>query len=269
MEQSKQQTVLTEKAGRLFRITINRAEARNALNRATDLALHQAWREFRDNDDLWVAIVTGAGGESFCAGADLKEMGEFKALTPQQRKDRYDREPWIGGITHNIETTKPIIAAIDGYCLGGGLELALACDLRVATAKSVMGLPEATWGIIPAAGGTQRLPRVIGIARAMDMILTAKKVNAEEAYQMGLVQYVVKDRNELESKCSELAEKMLSLGPLALRACKEAILRGTSLPLEEGLRLEQLLAEINRANEDSREGPKAFSERRKADFKAR
>ncbi len=265
----KNQFVLTEKRGHWFQITINRPEARNALNRATDLALQAAWREFRDSDDLWVASICGAGGKSFSAGADLKEMGEFKALSPQQRKDRFDREPWIGGITHNIETFKPIVASVDGHCLGGGLEIALACDLRIATRSSLFGLPEAMWGIIPAAGGTQRLPRIVGMARALDMILTAKKISAEEALEIGLINYLVEDSQNLTQKTEEVVESILSLGPLALRAAKESILRGTNMALEEGLRLEQLLAEINRSNEDSREGPKAFAEKRKPNFQAR
>lgn len=261
-------SVLTQKEGKLFRITINRPEAKNAINRETDLALQRAWREFQSNDQLWVAVLTGAG-DNFCAGADLKEMSEFKALSPQQRKDRFDREPWIGGITHNIDIFKPIVAAIDGPCLGGGLELAMACDLRIATRRVKLGLPEAMWGIIPAAGGTQRLPRLVGMAKALEMILLAQKISAEEALRIGLVNFVVEDSAALAKKTNEVAEQMLSLGPLALRAAKESILRGFSLPLEEGLRLEQLIAEINRANEDSREGPRAFAERRPAQFQGR
>lgn len=260
--------VLTQRLGHLYRIVINRPESRNALNRATDLALQEAWREFRDDKELWVATITGAGGKSFCAGADLKEMGEFKSLSPQQRKDRFDFEPWIGGITHNIDIYKPIIAAIDGFCLGGGLEIALACDVRVATESSFFGLPEAQWGIIPAAGGTQRLPRVIGMARALELILTGRKVSSKEALEMGLINYLVQGSEALEKKVLEIAEQMLCLGPLALRAAKEAVIRGVGMSLEEGLRLEQLIAEINRSNKDSLEGPRAFAEKRKPDFRA-
>lgn len=262
-------TILTKKDGHLFRITINRPEARNALNRATDQALHRAWQEFRDNDDLWVAIVNGSGGKSFCAGADLKEMGTFKAMSPQQRKDRFDREPWIGGITHNIDTYKPIIAAIDGHCLGGGLELALACDIRIATTKSVFGLPEANWGIIPAAGGTRRLPAIVGLAKALEMILTARAITADEALKINLVNCVVADAQSLENAANELAQTILSLAPLALRASKEAILKGFAMPIQDALQLEQLLAEINRNNEDSKEGPLAFAQKRKPEFKGR
>jgi enoyl-CoA hydratase/carnithine racemase len=140
-------------------ITINRPQAMNALDLQTSRQLVEAWREVNDDAQVWVAIVTGAGEKAFCAGADLKQLGEYyRSLTPIQRRQRAEMEPGLGGITRNLWVPKPIIAAINGYCLAGGLELALACDIRIASENAWFGLTETSWGSIRGAGGTQRLP---------------------------------------------------------------------------------------------------------------
>jgi enoyl-CoA hydratase/carnithine racemase len=229
----------------------------------------EAWRSFRDDDDLRVAILTGAGDRAFCAGADLRDVAEFyRSLTSAERLRRAEHEPGLGGISRNLEIDKPIVAAINGHCLAGGLEIALACDLRIASESASFGLPEVTRGIIPGAGGTQRLPRLIGPERALDLILTGRRIDAREAERIGLVTRVV-PQGRLRDEAVALAKQIAENAPLAVRAAKAAVWRGLDLPLEEGLRLEQLLAEPVRQSEDAQEGPRAFLEKRKPEFKGR
>lgn len=262
-------TVLYERKGRTAVLTLNRPDAMNAMNMELRLELNRRWTEFRDDPDLWVAIVTGAGEKAFCAGADLKEIGAFyKSLTPSERRAKWETEPGIGGITHNLDIEKPIIAAINGHCLAGGLEFALACDIRIASEDAVFGLTEVQWGIIPGAGGTQRLPRLVPFGRALEMLMTAEKIDAEEAYRIGLVNRVVKPA-DLMSCALSVAERICRNGPLAVRLVKEAAWRGIEMPLSEGLRLEQFLAEYARQSEDALEGPSAFVEKRAPVFKGR
>lgn len=262
-------TVLFEKNERIAIITINRPEAMNALDAETLEQLNAAWVDFRDAPDLWVAIVTGAGDKAFCAGADLKKLRQFyNAMTPIQRREKSEKEPGVGGITRNLDIWKPIIAAINGHCLAGGLELALACDIRIAAESAIFGLTEASWGIMPGAGGTQRLPRLISVARSLEMILCAEKINAPEALKIGLVNRVV-PLKDVMAEATKTAQRICQNAPLAVRAAKEAIYRGLDLSLHDGLRLEQFLAEPLRQSEDAREGPLAFSEKRKPVFKGK
>ncbi|MFQ5479272.1 MAG: enoyl-CoA hydratase/isomerase family protein [Candidatus Binatia bacterium] len=250
-------------------ITIDRPEARNAIDPATAEELNAAWLRFRDDDELWVAVLTGAGDKSFCAGADLRGVGKFYAeLTPTQRRRRSEQEPGFGGITRNLPIFKPIIAAINGHCLAGGLELAMACDFRVASPNASFGLPEVRWGIVPGGGGTQRLPRAVPLGMAMEMLMTGRPIDAETALRIGLVNRVAAAGKLLDEALSSAA-LICSNGPLAVRAAKEAALRGLDLSLEEGLRLEQFLAEPVRQSEDAGEGVKAFAEKRTPRFKAK
>jgi len=255
-------TIRTEAADGIFTVTIDRPEARNALNLAMGRELTAAWLEFRDNADHRVAILTGAGTESFCAGADLKEVGAYyKSMTPSERRERGEREPGLGGITRNLDPGKPIVAAINGYCLAGGLEIALACDIRIAVPQAKFGLPEVRWGLIPGAGGTQRLPRAIPLAIAMEMLLSGQSIDAERALAFGLVNRIVpKDR--LLDEARALARQIAQNGPLAVRAARAAALNGLHLPLDEGLRIEQFHAETPRQSEDVQEGLRAFAEKR-------
>ncbi len=257
-----------EVRGRVALITIDRPQARNAIDRETDRELAQAWHRFAAEDGLWVAIVTGAG-ENFCAGADLRDVGEFyRLLSPLERLERAETEPGLGGITRNLEIWKPTIAAIDGYCLAGGFEIALACDLRIATESARFGLPEVSWGIVPGAGGTQRLPRLAPLGAALEIIMTGEAIGAAEALRLGIVNRVV-PRERLLAEALGLAERIAANAPLAVRAAKKAVYRGLDQPLEQGLRTEQLLAEPVRQTEDAREGPAAFAEKRKPIFKGR
>jgi E-phenylitaconyl-CoA hydratase len=262
-------TIRFECEGAVAVLTIDRPKVHNALDFETSDALVDAWLRFRDDDALRVAILTGAGERAFCAGADLRGVGDFyKNLTSAQRLRRSDQLPGLGGITKNFRIDKPIIAAVNGYCLAGGLEIALACDLRIASDNATFGLPEVTRGIIPGAGGTQRLPRLIGPERALDLILTGRRIDAHEAERIGLVSRVVA-LADLRQAAVELASTIAENGPLAVRAAKAAVWRGLDAPLEEGLRLEQLLAEPVRQSEDAQEGPRAFLEKRKPEFKGR
>ena len=259
-------SVLYEQKDRIVTITINRPDAMNAIDPETNQALIEAWTRFRDDDAAWVAILTGAGDKAFSAGADLKKM--IPAAFATSRGGRGHDDYGLGGITRGLEIWKPMIAAVNGFCLAGGLEQALACDLRIAAPHATFGLTEVRWAIIPGAGGTQRLPRAIPPAKAMEMILMAKRLNADEALRYGLVNAVV-PLAELMPTARAWAEGICELGPLAVRAAKEAILRGSTMPLADGLRLEALLSGTLRGTEDAIEGPKAFAEKRKPVFKAR
>ena len=258
-------TVLYEHKDRIVTITMNRPEAMNAIDPEMNQALIDAWARFRDDESAWVAILTGAGEKSFSAGADLKKMipAAF-AKSGGGRQNDYG----LGGITRGLEIWKPMIAAINGFCLAGGLEQALACDLRIAAPHASFGLTEVRWAIIPGAGGTQRLPRAVPLAKAMEMILMAKTLTAEEALRYGLVNAVV-PLAELMPTARKWAEAICGLGPLAVRAAKEAIVRGLTMPLADGLRLEAFLSGTLRGTEDAVEGPKAFAEKRSPAFKAR
>jgi len=262
-------SILLEKRGRISIFTLNRPEVKNALDIDASRLLAQHFIAFRDDPDSWVAIITGAGTESFCAGGDLKKIGDYYAsMTPLERRQRGEIEPGIGGITRNLPIWKPIIAAINGHCLAGGLEIALACDLRIAEEHAQFGLTEVKWGIIPGAGGTQRLPRLIGMDRALELMMTARRMPAEEALGCGLVTRLVPTGQALEAAIA-LAEQICENAPLAVRAAKEAAMRGMDMGLDEGLRLEQFLAEPLRQSEDAREGPRAFASKEKPRFKGR
>jgi enoyl-CoA hydratase/carnithine racemase len=258
-------TVLYEQTDRTVTITLNRPEAMNAIDPETDQALVDAWTRFRDDDSAWVAILTGAGERAFSAGADLKKM--IPAAVARGGAGRHN-ERGLGGITRGMEIWKPMIAAINGFCLAGGLEQALACDLRIAAPHATFGLTEVRWAIMPGAGGTQRLPRAVPLARAMEMILMARTLTAEQALSCGLINAVV-PLPELLPAARRWAEELCGLGPLGVRAAKEAVLRGLTMPLDDGLRLEAFLSGTLRGTEDAVEGPKAFAEKRKPEFKAR
>ena len=259
-------SVLYEQSDRIVTITMNRPDAMNAIDPETHAALIEAWSRFRDDEDAWVAILTGAGEKSFSAGADLKKM--IPAAFARKGGGRGHNDYGLGGITRGLEIWKPIIAAINGHCLAGGLEQALACDLRVATPHATFGLPEVRWAIMPGAGGTQRLPRAVPLAKAMEMILMAQTLSAEQALQFGLINAVV-PLPELIPTARKWAQTICERGPLAVRAAKEAVVRGLTMPLADGLRLEAFLSGTLRGTEDAVEGPKAFAEKRKPNFQAR
>lgn len=254
-------TVKVERHGHIRVVTINRPEARNAINRATRQGLEDAFTEFAQDNDAWLAVLTGAGDKAFSAGADLKEMD------PSQRADPDYVAPPFGFITRDYDTDKPLIAAINGTALGGGLELALACDLRIAADHAALGLTEARWALLPGGGGTQRLARSIPRAIALEMLMTGTPITAGRAYELGLVNAVASS-GELLTRTMELAERIVSNGPLAVRAAKRALNEGEHLPLSEALVLEQRLSKALFSTRDASEGPKAFAEKRPAQFTA-
>jgi enoyl-CoA hydratase/carnithine racemase len=249
-----------DKEGRTAIFTINRPQALNALNMEVHRELYEAMVEFRDATDLWVGIITGAGDKAFSAGADIKQELPFM----NEHKDA----PWATPptIMRGFELWKPLIAAINGLALGGGLELALACDIRIAAESARLGTPEVTLGLIPGWGGTQRLPRMIPWCKAAELVLMGSIIDAEEAYRIGLINKVV-PQDKLMPTAKKLAEAVCRAGPLAVRAAKEAMVRGSNMTLEEGLRLEQLLEARVMGTEDFREGTEAFLEKRKPSYK--
>ncbi len=256
--------IIFETKGRLAYITINRPERRNAIDPDTSQELLDAFTAFRDDDGLWAAILTGAGDQAFSAGADLVAMAQAMAggASPLAMNVPF------AGITRGFECWKPMIAAINGFCLAGGLELALCCDIRIAAEHASFGLPEPKRAIIPGAGGTQRLPRAVPLAFAMELMLTGERFDAQTALRFGLVSRVV-PLPQLMPTAEEVAGKILECGPLAVRAIKQAALQGRELPLEEGLRLEARLAGQVFRSEDAREGPLAFAQKRKPEYKGR
>jgi len=252
-----------QKEGKIAILTINRPEALNAMNVQAAQELHDALVDFRDDDELWVGIITGTGDRAFCAGADIKDMLPFLQKNLPQR-------PWAMPATpmRGLELWKPLIAAINGMALGGGLEIALACDLRIASEKARLGAPEVTLGLIPGWGGTQRLPRMVPRCKAAELLLMGRPIDAREAYRIGLVNMVVPPEAVMPT-AREWAEVICQAGPLAVRAAKEAMIRGSSLTLEDGLRLENDLEAYLLGTEDFTEGTNAFVEKRKPDFKAK
>ncbi|MGI8554341.1 MAG: enoyl-CoA hydratase/isomerase family protein [Dehalococcoidia bacterium] len=256
--------VLFEQSEHIATITINRPEAMNALNTEVREGLAHALTRFRDDNNLWVAILTGAGERAFSAGADLVEMSR------RSREEFQDTfwETGIPGLNRGLELWKPIIAAINGYCLAGGLELAMACDIRIAAEHAQFGLAEVTRGIIPGGGGTQRLPRLIPVGIALEMLYTGDRIPAPEALRLGLVNRVL-PADRVMAEAQRVAIKINQNAPLAVRAIKESALRGLDLPLDQGLRIEALLSRVIRDTEDSREGPQAFAEKRPARFQGR
>ena len=253
-----------ETKGRLAYVTINRPDRRNAIDPDTSRELRDAFEAFKADDETWVAILTGTGDQAFSAGADLVAMAQ--AFAGGDGRPGWDVP--FGGITRGFECWKPLIAAINGYCLAGGLELALACDIRIAAEHATFGLPEPKRAIIPAAGGTQRLPRAVPLAFAMELLMTGDRFDAETALRFGLVSRVV-PADKLMSTAEEVAGRILECGPLAVRYIKEAALRGREMSLEDGLKLESQMAGKVFQSEDAREGPTAFAQKRKPEYKGR
>lgn len=255
--------------GEILVVTIDRPEARNALSLEMNRQLIAVWENFRDDPACRVAVLTGAGERSFCAGADLKEIGDFyRSMTPEERRERARTEPGLGGITRNLTPGKPIIAAVNGHCLAGGLELALACDIRIASEIATFGLPEVCWGLMPGAGGSQRLTRTLPLTVAMEMLLTGDAIDAKAAFACGLVSRVVPPE-KLLAEALALANRIVRAAPLSVKAVRAAAYGGLELTLEDALELEQEYAESLRASADVQEGLMAFVEKRKPKWTGR
>ena len=249
------------KEGRIAIFTMNNPPV-NAFDVQAMRELSETMADFRDDDSLWVGIITGAGEKAFCAGADIKDY------LPFSHKNRYAPWNYPSTIWRGQEMWKPLIAAINGVALGGGLEIVLCCDLRIASENARLGTPEVNLGAIPASGGTQRLTRMIPWCKAAELVLMGKPIDAQEAYRIGLVNKVV-PLEELMPTAKEWAEALCQVGPVALRAGKEAMIRGHSLSLEDGLRLEHSKQAYLMETEDFNEGVKAFLEKRKPEFKGK
>jgi len=253
-----------EKRGRVAYITINRPERLNALHFYASRELSGIWDDFDADDDVWVAILTGAGERAFSAGNDLK----WTAENPEEF-DRLESTPLrggFGGLTERFDLFKPVIAAVNGWAMGGGFEMALACDIIVASETARFGLPEPRVGLMALAGGMHRLPRHIPLKMAMGMMLTAKPIDAAEAHRLGLVNEVVPPERLLAT-AERWATEVLEGAPLAVRATKQAALTGLDLPLESAIRRRYEWEQAQRVAADWVEGPLAFSEKRKPDWK--
>jgi enoyl-CoA hydratase len=248
--------------GRAAVLTINRPEKRNALNGPVRCAFVGAMDRARRDETVRAIVVTGAGDKAFVAGADIAEF-EGRTAVDQWRTMKAPT------IYESIERSpKPVIAAINGYCLGGGLELALACDLRIASSRATFGQPEVNLGIIPGGGGTQRLPRIVGLGAALRLILTGELIGAEEALRLRLVEEVVAP-DEVMERALAVAETIASRSPVAVAAAKEATRAALDLPLAEGIALETALFQVCFASADKTEGVRAFLEKRPPDFTGR
>jgi enoyl-CoA hydratase len=250
----------TEKLeGRVALLTVTRPEKMNALNGEVRCALVGALDDLRDDDDVRALVLTGAGDKAFIAGADI---GEFKDQTPV---DQY-RSMQSGNIYSALEAyPKPVIAMINGYCLGGGCELAMACDIRIAASGARLGQPEMNLGLIPGGGGTQRLPRLVGEGRAMKLVMTGEMISGDEAADMGLVDEVADDA-DLEDRTLELARTIASKSPVALQAAKESILAARRTSLDEGLKFERGWFSLLFSTRDKEEGVEAFLDKREPEF---
>ena len=256
--------ILYETKGSVAKITINRPEAMNAFDLETARMMGERLQEFDADAALRVAIITGAGDKAFCAGADLKKMhggsheGGINELWDFERQNR---------LGQRLQTVKPVIAAVNGYCLAGGLELALGSDIRIASTNASFGSPEVRWSILHGFGA-MRLPQTVGMSVAMEMLLTGERIDARRAYEVGLVSRLVEPA-ALMRTAEEMAQKIASNGPLAIRVTKELAWRGLHEHPADMLRFYAAVTALMHETEDAKEGPRAFSEKRVPQFKNR
>jgi enoyl-CoA hydratase len=256
------ETLLVERRDRVAIITINRPDKRNALNIRTREEGAALLEELRGDDSVGVVVFTGAGDKAFIAGADI---GEFAGRTAMMQRDVMTARSLFTAID---TFPKPVIAMINGYCLGGGCELALACDIRIASETASFGQPEINLGIIPGGGGTQRLTRLVGEGKAMELILSGEIIDAQSAYAIGLVNHVF-PADQLEAKTMEIANRIAAKSPIALSLAKEAVQLASRSNLDEGLRREVDLFALCFSTEDKDEGVSAFLEKRKPVWKGK
>ncbi|HEX6641320.1 MAG TPA: enoyl-CoA hydratase-related protein [Thermoanaerobaculia bacterium] len=257
------ENVRVENKDALLIVTIDRPKVLNALNAQTIDELGRVFRDIRDDDDVRAVILTGGGEKAFVAGADINELAQMTPITGKETASRGQR------VFLSIERCpKPVIGAINGFALGGGCELALACHIRIASEKAQLGLPEVTLGIIPGYGGTQRIARLLGKGKALELILTADRIGAAEAERIGLVNKVVPPE-QLMATAEEMARKIMTRGPLAVRAAIEAVMSGSEMPFDEGQFLEATLFGLLASTADMKEGMQAFLEKRQAEFNNR
>ena len=261
---SEEQAVQVERDGHVAVITLNRPDAINAINDVMRRQFPAALQALEAEEGIRVVVLTGAGDRGFCAGADIKGFGAPETSLQARRRLLQS------GFSDALEKfSKPSIAAIHGFCLGGGLELAMACDIRIACPGAQLGLPEINLGLIAGGGGTQRLPRLIGLGRALDMLLTGERIETAEAHRIGLVSRVAASKEELLPEARALAERIAAKPPAAAAAAKEAARVGSSLDLAAGLRLEKDLFALLLGTDDKLEAASAFKEKRTPRFTGR
>ena len=251
-----------EKKGRIATVTINRPERMNALHPPANLELHDIWNDFQNDPDVWIGVLTGSGDRAFSAGNDLKYTAAHGMNMVRVG------ESGFGGLAKRTDCWKPIIAAVNGFALGGGFEMALACDIIIAADHARLGLPEPRVGLMAGAGGVHRLPRMMPQKIAMGYILTGRHMTAQEAHRWGIVNEVV-PLEDLMPTVDRWAQDILEGAPLSIRASKQAAMMGLGHPLDIALNLEYTQSTVMRRSEDIVEGPKAFAEKRKPDWKGR
>jgi enoyl-CoA hydratase/carnithine racemase len=251
-----------QKEGKIAIITLNRPEALNSFDPVQISEFNQCLCDFNSDEELWVGIITATGERAFSVGADIKTT-----LPKIQESANRGAMP-APAICEDMQIWKPLIAAINGACLGGGFEVALACDIRIAAENATFGFPEINLGLIPGWGGTQRLPRAIPLAKAAEILTSGRPIDAQEAYRIGLVNRVV-PAAELMNEARKMAESLLKPAPLAARSAKQAMMQGLEMTLSSGLELEYQLERYVTRSEDFKEGRQAFIEKRKANFKAK
>jgi len=262
-----------ETRGHIAYLTLNRPEVHNALNPEMLVQMSEAWLEVERNDGVRVAIVTGAGDKAFSAGADLGRLIPLFSRA-RQPEDDWDRKllanPAVpdAALLRGFEFYKPVISAINGFCIAGGMEFMQATDLRVAVDSASFGLQEVKWAILPGAGSLARLPRQMPYCKAMEILLTGNRIDAAEAYRLGLINYVV-SREQLMPKAEELAATIAENGPFAVRKIKEAVIKCSGVPLAEAFKIENAISRQVMVTEDAREGPRAFMEKRKPRYQGK
>lgn len=255
--------ILYENRGGILYLTLNRPDVRNALSPEMWNDIRTATQCAREDDTIRVVIVSGAGDKALASGADIREIYDRAYLKMLQATASLS-------LKELEDLYKPVICAVNGYALGGGCELAMACDIRIATKNSKFGQPETNLGIIPGAGGTQRLPRLVGIAKAKELIFTGRIIDAQEACSIGLVNKVTGDSREaLMNEAEEMAKQIMAKGPMALMMSKLAINAGSETDISTGLMIERLAQTVAFSTEDRKEGTAAFLEKRPANFKGR
>ena len=250
-----------ELEGHVARITLDRPESLNSLNPDLRWELSQHFDEVENNDDIWLAVVTGSGDRAFCAGADLKHRARERDATTEQRADWAQKNIETRSLTERCHFAKPVIARVNGFALGGGLELAMACDIIVAAEHAEFGLPEPRRGLIAGAVGVHRLPRQIGLKPAMGHLLTGRHMTAARAYELGLVNQVV-SLDGLDLAVNGWIEDILRCAPLSVRATKEAAMRGLDMALPQAFYNEYEWERKRQQSADTLEGPRAFAEKR-------
>lgn len=256
-----------DKHGAVRLITINRPDKMNSLDFAANEELVAIWHSFDNDDQARVAVITGAGDKAFCAGADLKTYTlPFAQATAPEFRRKYTNGPGFGGITRNLDVDKPILAAVNGFAISGGFELALACDLRFCSVNAEFALQDVKWGFHACDGGLIRLPQIVGMGHALEMILSGERVDAEHAYRIGLVNRVY-EQEALLSKTLEYAQMLATRAPLSHRFAKEVVRRSVGMHMGEALQWESRSFRDVAFTDDLKEGLASFKERRPADFK--